>query len=105
MNELAKIENDNFIVDETYVEKYKLLLELKEWFELADKDVRQRALDYMEATGKKNIVAGGLWFTYREGTIRTSLDTKKLKEDHPDIYEEYSKTSKVASSIVVKVLE
>ncbi len=104
MNELVKIENENFIVNEEYVEKYRQFLALKEYIELADKEIKQSAKDFMEATGKPNITAGGLVFEYRKGTTRTSLDSKKLKEDLPDIYEEYSKTSPVASSVIVKVL-
>lgn len=105
MNNLVKIENDNFIVDESYIKDYKKFLELKEKIELADKEIKQSAKDYMEAKGKTNITAGGLYFEYRKATTRTSLDSKKLKEDLPDIYEEYSKTSPVASSVVVKILE
>lgn len=104
MNELVKIENENFIVNEEYVEKYRQFLALKEYIELADKEIKQSAKDFMEATGKPNITAGGLVFEYQKGTTRTSLDSKKLKEDLPDIYEEYSKTSPVASSVIVKVL-
>lgn len=104
MNNLVKIENDNFIVDESYVNDYKKFLELKERIELADKEIRQIAKDFMEAKGKTNIIAGGLYFEYRKATSRTSLDSKKLKEELPDIYEEYSKTSPVVSSVIVKVL-
>lgn len=105
MNELVKIEKENFIVNKEYVEKYRQFLALKEYIELADKEIKQSAKDFMEATGKQNITAGGLVFEYRKGTTRTSLDSKKLKEDLPDIYEEYSKASPVASSVIVKVLE
>lgn len=104
MNDLVKIEKDQFMVDESYAEKYKLFLELKEWIELADKQIKQDAKDFMEATGKPNMTAGNLYFEYRKPTTRTSLDTKKLKEELPDIWEEYSKTSPVASSVIVKVL-
>ena len=105
MNELAKIENGNLIVDEEYSKKYKLFLQLKDYIELADKELKQRVKDFMETTGKTNVVASGLCFEYRKGTVRTSLDSKRLKEELPDIYEEFSKTSQVASSVVVKVLD
>ncbi len=104
-NELIKVENDNLIINEEYVKKYRQFLELKSYIDLADKEIKQSAKDYMEATGKTNIQAGGLIFEYRKGTTRTSLDSKKLKEELPDIYEEYSKTSEVASSVVIKVVE
>ena len=55
---------------------------------------------------KNNIKMGKSWnleeskTKYRSATTRTSLDSKKLKKkSYPDIYEEYSKTSEVASSI------
>lgn len=105
MNELIKIENDNLIIDEEYLKKYKHFLELKNYIDLADKEIKQSAKDYMEATGKTNIVAGGLYFEYRKGTTKTTIDSKRLKEELPDIYKEYSKTSDVASSVVIKVLE
>lgn len=104
-NELIKIENDNLIVNEEYVKKYRQFLELKDYIDLADKEIKQGAKDYMESTGKTNIVAGGLCFEYRKGTTRISIDSKRLKEQLPDIYEEYSKTSEVSSSVVIKVLE
>ena len=104
-NELIKIENENLIVNEEYVRKYKEFLKLKDYIELADKEIKQGAKDYMEATGKTNITAGGLSFEYRKGTSRTTIDSKKLKEELPDIFEEYSKTSEVSSSVVIKVLE
>ena len=103
--DLVKIENDNLIIDEEYVKKYKQFLELKNYIYLADKEIKQGAKDYMEATGKTNIVAGGLCFEYRKGTTRTTIDSKRLKEELPDIYEEYSKTSEVSSSVVIKALE
>ena len=89
MNDLVKVENNNFIVDEEYVKKYRQFLELKNYIDLADKEIKQGAKDFMEATGKTNITAGGLYFEYRKGTTRTSIDSKRLKEELPDIYDEY----------------
>ena len=40
--------------------------------------------------------------TYRKGTTRTSIDSARLKKELPDIYQEYSKTSNVSSSISVE---
>ena len=104
-NELVRIENDNLIIDEEYVKKYRQFLELKNYIDLADKEIKQGAKDYMETTGKTNIVAGGLCFEYRKGTTRTTIESKRLKEELPDVYEEYSKTNEVSSSVVIKVLE
>jgi len=105
MNNLTRVENGSFIVDEEYVRKYREFLKLKEYVDLADKEIKQGAKDFMEATGKTNIVAGGLSFSYRQGTTRISLDSKKLKEELPDVYKKYFKESEVSSSVVVKVID
>ena len=41
--------------------------------------------------------------TYRKATKRTTVDSKRLKDELPDVYEEYSKTSDVASSVSVEI--
>ena len=41
--------------------------------------------------------------TYVAPTTRTSIDSKKLKEDMPEVVEKYSKTSNVKSSIRIKL--
>lgn len=41
--------------------------------------------------------------TYVAPTTRTSIDTAKLKEEKPELWEQYSKTSEVSDSIRVKI--
>ena len=41
--------------------------------------------------------------TYVAPTTRTSIDTKKLKEEKPEIWEEYSKTSEVKDSVRITI--
>lgn len=105
MNELVKVENGNLILDEQYAEDYKELLRLQKKLELGTKEVNQRVKDLMEELGKTNLESHGIVFTYKKGTSRTSVDAKRLKEECPDIYEEYSKTSPVASSVTVTILD
>ena len=40
---------------------------------------------------------------YVAPTTRTTIDSKKLKADHPDIAEAYSKTSNVSASVRITV--
>jgi len=42
-------------------------------------------------------------FTYVAPTTRTALDTTRLKEEKPDLWEEYSKTSEVKDSVRIKI--
>lgn len=41
--------------------------------------------------------------TYVAPTTRTSIDTAKLKEEKPELWEQYSKTSEVSDSIRIKL--
>ena len=41
--------------------------------------------------------------TYVAPTTRTSIDTKKLKEERPELWEEFSKTSEVKDSVRITV--
>ena len=42
--------------------------------------------------------------TYKGATTRVSIDTKKLKDENLELFQKYSKTSNVKSSISIKAL-
>lgn len=105
MNELVVYENGKLIIDLDYAEEYAKVLKLQKALELKTKEVNQRVKEIMEENGIDTLSANGLIYSYRKPTTRTTLDSKKLKEDMPDIYEEYSKISPVVSSVSVKVLD
>ncbi len=105
MNELVIYENGKLIIDLDYAKEYANVLKLQKALELKTKEVNQRVKDIMEENGIETLSANGLVYSYRKPATRTTLDSKKLKEDMPDIYEEYSKISPVASSVSVKVLD
>lgn len=47
----------------------------------------------------KSVVVGNAKLTYVSPSTRTSIDSKKLKEEEPSIAEKYSKTTNVKASI------
>ena len=57
----------------------------------------------MQEIGKTSIIKDGIRVLYKEGTTRTSIDSTRLKNELPDIYEKYSKTSDVSASISISV--
>lgn len=59
----------------------------------------------MESNGTKKYENDFIAITYVESTTRVTVDSKKLKELHEDIYNECSKVSNVKSSIRIKVKE
>ncbi len=105
MNELVKIENNEIVIANETIEKIKNFEKVKAEMDLMQKDLKQQLKDKMESLGIKKFIANGLCATIKNATTRTTLDSKKLKEELPDIYEEYSKTSDVASSITLTVAD
>jgi predicted phage-related endonuclease len=103
--ELVKVENNEIIVAEEVV---KEIVEFKKKaleIELKEKELKESLLEAMEKYGivKWTSPNEELEVTYRKPSTRTILDSKRLKEELPDIYEEYSKVSEVASSVTITV--
>lgn len=104
MNEIVKVENGQITVAEELVNKIvsfqKKALEMK----LIEDDLKNKIKTAMEENGiDKGFQVGELKISYRKPSTRVTVDSKKLKEELPDIYEEYSKTSNVSSSISLSV--
>ena len=101
MNELVKVENGNITIVPEELQRLKQYQEIKLKAEMLEKEIKQQLLIAMENNGIKkwsNVVFNAI---YIAETQRTSIDTKRLKEELPDIAEEYSKTSNVKSSVRV----
>lgn len=103
--ELVKIENGQIVVAQeiinAIVQFEKQALEMK----LKQDELKQKLLEAMEENNITNWETpnGEIKVSYRKPSTRTILDSKRLKEELPDIHEEYSKTTAVKSSIVMKV--
>lgn len=71
--------------------------------EEAKKELKEDLLKAMESHGLKKWDNEVMTVTYTAPTTRTSVDSAKLKKDLPEIFNEYSKTSNVKSSIRIKL--
>lgn len=103
MNELIKIENNEIVINKEWIEKYKEFKKIQLEMDLKEKEFKQELKEAMEKVGKSNIILDGFSASIRKASSRTTLDSKKLKEELPDIYDLYSVTSETASSITLKV--
>lgn len=101
MNEMVVIKNNEIIVDATVIEEIKDFKKAKAQMDLVEKELNKSLKEAMEKVGLKKFIVNGLCATIKDGTTRTTVDSKRLKEEAPDIYEEYSKTTPVASSITL----
>ena len=58
----------------------------------------------MEKEGVKTVDRGNLKITYVAPSCRTSVDSKKLEKEEPEIYKKYVKTTTVAGSIKITLM-
>ena len=105
MNEIVKVENGEITVAQEVINKIIEFNKAKKEFEYQEKLLKEGLMEAMNQVGIKKIIINGLSAVVKEGTVRTTVDSKRLKEECPDIYEAYSKTSEVKSSIVLTIAE
>ncbi len=105
MNEIVKIENGEIVVAEETINQIIEFNKLKKEVEYQEKVLKEGLMKAMSEKGLKKFIVNGLSATIRDVTTKKVLDTKRLKEECPDIYEAYSKISEVKASIVLAVSE
>lgn len=104
-NELVKIENNEIVITNEVVEQFKEFKKIKEKMDLTEKKVKQQLMDAMKEKGIKTWAFNGIFAEIKYCKGRTTLDSARLKEELPDIYEEYSKTGDPYNSFTLKVTE
>lgn len=104
MNELIKVYGDAFILDaETSNKIADFEREIKRLKEAEDK-LKEAILAEMESKNIIKLETDTLNITYVAPTVRETLDSKTLKEELPDIYDEYVKITNVKASIRLRVI-
>jgi hypothetical protein len=85
------------------IQKITILKQLKKELDEQEKALNQNLLEAMEIYGVKSFENDVIKITYVAPTTRTTIDSTKLKKDHPDIAVKYSKLSTVSASVRVTV--
>jgi predicted phage-related endonuclease len=101
--ELVKVENGEIVVAQEIINQIVEFEKEKLKMDLIQKELKEKLKEAMENNNVTKLEFGELKVSYRNASTRTSIDSKKLKEELPDIYDEYSKTSNVSSSISISV--
>ena len=102
-NELVTVNNNEITINQNFINEYKEFKKLQLKMDLAEKELKEILKEKMQEIGKTSIIKDGIRVLYKEGTTRTSIDSTRLKNELPDIYEKYSKTSDVSASISISV--
>lgn len=85
------------------IQKITQLIKLKKQMDEQEKQLKQKLVEAMEIYGVKSFETDLIKMTYVASTIRTTIDSTRLKKDHPDIVEQYTKTSPVSASVRVNL--
>jgi hypothetical protein len=85
---------------------YSIEKEIKNLTELRDK-YKKALIQEIEDRGiiNCNIKNELFTLTYKGASTRETIDSKRLREEKPEIYDEYCKIGNVASSISVRLKE
>lgn len=90
---------------DTIEERMKELAPLVEEYKQLEDQLRTSLLEQLELSGATQYTGRMFVATYVQPTTRVSLDSKRLKEEHPDIFESYSKETKVSGSIKLTIIK
>lgn len=71
--------------------------------EKQEKTLKEQLVKVMEAYGVKAFENDHIKMTYVAPTTRSTIDSARLKKDHPDIAEQYTKISNVSASVRITV--
>lgn len=94
-----ELEDLEELIQEIEIKEY----ELKQMKEKVDK-VKETLYSTMEKEGVKTVDRNKLKITYVAPSTRTSIDSKKLQKEEPEIYKKYVNTTTVAGSIKITLM-
>lgn len=105
MNEIVKITDGQLIATKDYMNTYLEKKKIAEEFELMDKEFKQAVRDIMDKNNIEKISGPGIYAELKWSKGRKSIDTKRLEQELPDIYEEYLKQGDPYSSLTLKIAD
>lgn len=76
---------------------------LKAEMELIKDKIKEEAKEYFENNEEYKFVDDKIALKYNKGSQRVNIDSQRLKKELPEVFEEYSKTVNISSSITYKV--
>lgn len=105
--ELQVTSNGDLVANRFLVEE----IENMRQFQITLQEMKNEEEEMKEAIARAFVEAGiephtvsiaGAQFVYKKGSTRTSIDTKRLKAEKPDVAEQYTKVSVVSPSWSIK---
>lgn len=95
--------NTGLLIAEKEQKEIALVLKSLKELKAKETELRKRMLELMKSNGCKSFSCDLFSMTYVYPSQKQSVDTGKLKDKYPDIYEEMLKTSNVGESIKITI--
>lgn len=93
---------DDKLIKLAEIERHIAFLEAqKKELEQEDAELKSGLLELMQKHGVKKWENDILRITLKDESERTAIDSARLKAEQPDVYKQYSKTSKVKASVII----
>lgn len=103
MNNLIKIENGNAVLNAEISSQIAEFERQVKSIKAQEETLKKAILKAMEDNNIIRLETDDITVSYVASTDRETLDSKSLRNDLPDIYDEYIKITKVKPSIRIKV--
>ncbi len=100
--ELIRVENNIAVANEELINAALEVKFLEEKLKAKKDALTLSLLEEMQNKGIKKIETPDVVISYIDESERETFDSKKFREDYPDMYDEYVKFSKVKASVRIK---
>ena len=100
--ELIRVENNIAVANEELINAALEVKFLEEKLKAKKDALTLSLLEEMQNKGIKKIETPDVVISYLDESEREVFDSKKFREDYPDMYDEYVKFSKVKASVRIK---
>ena len=101
--ELIKVYGEAAILDGTTAKHIAEFEKMAKDIKAKEDELKKAILAEVESKGIIKLETDELTISYVASTDRETFDSKKLRADNPDLYDEYIRMSTVKSSIRIKL--
>lgn len=101
--ELIKVYGEAAILDGTTAKHIAEFEKMAKEIKAKEDELKKAILTEMESKGIIKLETDELTISYVAATDRETFDSKKLRTDNPDLYDEYIRMSTIKPSIRIKL--
>lgn len=100
--ELIRVENNLTVASEELINAALEVKFLEEKLKAKKDALTLSLVEEMQAKGIKKIETPDVVISYIDESERETFDSKKFREEYPDLYDDYVRFSKVKASVRIK---